>query len=146
MDWTDRGKGTGKDIAAEGKAEFERGSNKIGLAHKLTTAPSTHTGAASDPHATTGGSSMDPSDTRRDADPGRRTEKEAIPTSVYDNGSVRPEHPDEKRPTPGTTSPGPLPVEGAQYDTEEGQKIGPTPSSQENNGIANHPGLTSVPG
>ena len=143
MDLADRGKGSGKDIAAEGKAEFERGSDKIGLAPKPTTAPSTHTGAASDPHATTGVSTIDPSDTRQDADPGRRTEKEAVPTTVDDSRSAIP---DEKRSTPRTSAPGPPPVEGAQYDTKEGQKTGPTLSSQEkkSDDTANDPSPTSV--
>jgi hypothetical protein len=150
LNLTECGKGTGKEIAAEGKAEFERGSNKIGLAHKLGTASSTtHTGAASDSEGATGVSTTDPSDTRRDSDPGRRTEKEIVPTAVDNGRSARPERHDETRSTPQTSSPGPLPAEGAQRDTEEGQKItGSTPSSQENgvNDTANKPSPTFTGG
>lgn len=150
LDLTDCGKGTGKDIAAEGKAEFERGSNKLGLSHKLTTAPSTHTSAASDsghagPNTATGVSTTDPPDTRRDADPGRRTEKETVPTAVDGSGSARPERHDEKQPTPRTSSPGPR----GQYETEEGQKTTETsPSSQEYKGddTANVPDPTFAGG
>lgn len=131
LDLTEPGKGTGKDIAAQGKAEFERGSNKISLAHKPAPAPSTQTGASSDseragPNTATGVSTTDQSDTGRDADPGRRTEKETVPTTVDDSGGARPEHRDEKQSTPRTSSPGPLP------DTREGQKSnGLALSSQE---------------
>lgn len=142
LNLTECGKGTGSDIAAEGKAEFERGSNKLGLSHKSTTAPTTstgdnpaHTGAASDSErAATGVSTTDP-DARRDADPGRRTESEIVPTTVDDGGSARPEQNDEKRPMPRTASPGPPRAGGAQYDTEKGQKnTGTSPRSQEKNG------------
>lgn len=150
LDLTDCGKGTGKNIAAEGKAEFERGSNKIGLAHKLAAAPSTHTGAAADsesagPHTATGVSTSDP---RRDTDPGHHTEKETVPPAVNGNGSARPEH-DEKRPTPRTTPPGPPRPEGEQFDTEKGQKItGTTPGFQRNKrgDTANDPGPTFAGG
>ena len=48
---SDCGKGTGRDIAAEGKAEFEWGSNILGHGRRPARAPATgdsraHTGAA----------------------------------------------------------------------------------------------------
>lgn len=155
MDLTDRGKGPGSDIAAEGMAEFERGTNKLGLSHKSATAPTAstgdtraHTGAASDssragPYATNGLSAAHPYDTRQDADPGR-TEKEAVPTTVDGGGYARPEYRDEKRPMPRTTSPGPPRAGGAQYDTE-GQKANVTfPMPQERTSdTANYPDPTS---
>ncbi|KAF8257711.1 hypothetical protein EI94DRAFT_1757198 [Lactarius quietus] len=146
LDLTDCRKGTGKDIVAEGKAEFERGSNKLGFAHKLAT---TSTGAASDteragPYNTTGVSTMDASDTRRDADPGRRTEKGTVPTTM-DGGSARPEYTDEKRPTPQATSPGPQAprAEGAQY-TEEGHKTSGTAQERTSDDTANEQDPTSA--
>jgi len=154
MELADCGKGPGSEIAAEGRAEFERGSNKLGHSHKSATAPTTstgdiraHTGAAydskrADPYAATGVSTTDPSDTRRDADPGC-TEKEAVPNTVDDGGYARPEYRDEKRPMPQTTSPGPPRSGGAQYDTE-GQKTNVTfPMPQEKTSdTANYPDPT----
>jgi len=142
LDLTECGRGTGSEIAAAGKAEFGRGSNRLGLSHKSAPAPTTssggnraHTGAAPDseragPYAAAGVSTAAASDTRRAADPRHRTEKETVPTIVNDGGSARPEY--EQRPTPQTTSPDPLRAGGAQYDTEEGQKTNGTfPRSQE---------------
>lgn len=148
LDLTECGKGTGSEIAAAGKAEFERGSNRLGLSHKSALAPTSpgdnrahwHAGAVPDseragPYAATGASTAAASDTRRDADPVRRTEKEAVPNTVEDGGTARPEYRDEKRPTPQTISPGPLRAEDAQYDTVEGRKTnGTLPNSQEKTG------------
>jgi hypothetical protein len=51
LDLSNCEKGAGKDIAAEGKAKFERGSNILGLGREPARAPTTgdigtHTGAA----------------------------------------------------------------------------------------------------
>jgi hypothetical protein len=144
LDLTECGKGTGSEIAAAGMAEFERGSNRLGLSHKYAPAPTTpsggnraHTGAAPDseragPYAATGVSTAAVSGTKQDADPGRRTERETVPTTVDNGGTARPEYRDEKQPMPQTTSPDPLRAEDAQYDTVVGQKTtGTPPYSQE---------------
>jgi len=118
LDLSDCGNGTGRDIAAEGRAEFERGSNELELGRKPATAPTStgnihaRTGAAygsehAGPYAAADVSTRDPPGTRRDADPGHRTE--SVPTTVDEGGGARPEHRDEKRLNTPNTIAGPSP-------------------------------------
>ena len=88
-------KGTGRDIATEVKAEFERGSNILGLGSRPAGARTTGdirtpTGAACDsecagPSRTSQRRVFRPRDHLKedaDADPRRRVEKETVPSAV----------------------------------------------------------------
>jgi len=86
---TEGGKGTGKEIAAEGKAELERGSEKLG--HKPATASDTSTGgvrqdigAASRPERT-GPSTASDVPTKNDTSKGQKTT--GSPTSKQERQS-----------------------------------------------------------